>query len=175
MIMKRILLTIAVLFATLASVSAMSLPEAYRALCNVPNMSQTEIPKTSSINYNSTADSIAIVGMASATSLDAAGILQTGNAVYTILNQVPLEYMINGANNNLVSAFIYATPTADNRYDCLMVLMSGYGGDVGIISMTCDKNIKEELQNAVVTMRGASLTIKSLKGSDIDIVIGTGL
>lgn len=41
MIMKRILLTIAVLFATLASVSAMSLPEAYRALCNVPNMSQT--------------------------------------------------------------------------------------------------------------------------------------
>lgn len=172
--MKRILITIAILFATMAGVSAMSLTEAYSALCNVPNMSQTVIPKTSSINYNSETDSIADVAMASATNLDAARILQTGNSVYTILNQIPLEYMINGANNNLVSAFIYATPCADNRYDCLMALMSGYTGDVGIISMTCDKNTKDELQNANVTMHGASLSIKGPEGSDIDIAIGAG-
>lgn len=171
--MRRILFTIAILFATMAGVSAMSLPEAYRALCNIPNISQTEIPESSSINYNSATDSIANVEIASAVHLDASGILQTGNAVYTILNQVPLEYMINGANNNLVSAFIYATPSTDNKYDCLIVLMNGYAGDVGIIYMTCDKIIKEELQNAAVTIHKASLSIKSPKGSDIDITINT--
>ena len=56
------------------------------------------------------ADSVGNLEIAVADNLDAARIKATGDAVYAVLDKVPLEYMINGANNNLVAAFLYATP-----------------------------------------------------------------
>lgn len=171
-IMKRLLITIALVIVMTTGMSAMTLQEAFNALSSVQNISMTKAPETSSINYNSPSDSVSNVKIAAASDLGASSILQTGNAVYTILNQVPLEFMINGANNNLACAFIYATPCADDRYDCLMVLMSGYAGDVAIVYMTCDKSTKEKLQNANVSIHGPSLTVTNPGESYIDITIG---
>lgn len=67
--------------------------------------------------------------------------------------------MINGANNNLVAAFLYATPNAEGRYDFLVVSMDGAGGDIAVIFMAITESIKTMFQNAPLTMKGDMLTL----------------
>ncbi|MDE7427116.1 MAG: hypothetical protein K2M79_04895 [Muribaculaceae bacterium] len=132
----------------------MSLKDAFNALSNVPNISVRS-------DYN-----FPILGLtengecAAALNLNEAQIRESGNAVYTILNQVPLAWMINGGNNNLAAAFIYASPESTNGiYEVLMVVMGGKLGEIAIVYGGIDKMAKDALQNAPLKMEADKISI----------------
>lgn len=155
--MKKVILTLIVLFAAAADISAMNLKEAFAALSNIPNVS-----RSADIDAARSSTGIEATGdwqIATAYNLGPSQISETVNAEYTILNQVPLTYMINGANNGLTSVFAYATPNADGTYDMLFAIMNGYHGEVVFMLTTVDKTIRDAIQNAKLTMQGASLTL----------------
>lgn len=152
--MKKIVLLLTIALSFALSTSAMSLKEAYNALSNVPNISVKS-------EYNNPILGLTVNGeLAMASNLNESQILESGNAVLTILNQVPLTQMINGGNNNLVAAFVYASPESTNGiYEVLMVLMSGRDGDITIIYGGIDKAARNALQNAPMTMEGDAIKI----------------
>ena len=145
--------------ASVAGVSAMNLKEAFTALSNLPYVKMDMNVAPSAIVIDGKTDSIGPIKVASAADLDAQQVLETGNAVYTILNQVPMKYMINGANNNLAGAFLYATPIDGGGYDFLVVTMSGYAGAVSFIHYEIGAATKDAFQNAKLELQGANLTI----------------
>lgn len=152
--MKKIILLFAIFLSITYSSSAMSLKEAFNALSNVPNISV----KT---NYNTPILGLIVNGQfAAANNLNESQILESGNAVYTILNQVPLARMINGGNNNSVAAFVYATPECTNGiYEVLIVLMSGKAGDISVIYGGIDEAAKNALQSAPLKMESDTISI----------------
>ena len=152
--MKKIILLFAIALSITFSASAISLKEAYDALSNVPNISVRT-------DYNTPILGLIVNGqIASTSNLKESQILESGNAVYTILNQVPLTRMINGGNNNLVAAFVYASAEATNGiYEVLIVLMSGKLGDISIIYGGIDEAAKNALQNAPLQMDSATISI----------------
>lgn len=71
--------------------------------------------------------------------------------------------MINGGNNNLVGAFVYATPESVNSlYEVLIVLMSDRDGDISIIYGGIDETAKTVLQNAPLSMEGERIKIHAI-------------
>lgn len=151
--MKKIVLLLTIALSFALSTSAMSLKDAFNALSNVPNISVKE-------DYNTPILGLTVNGeLAMASNLNESQILESGNAVYTILNQVPLVKMINGGNNNLVAAFVYASESTNGIYEVLMVLMSGKSGDITIIYGGIDKAAKDALQNAPLTMESDKISI----------------
>ena len=155
--MKKYVIALAILAVASVCGRALTLKEAFAALSQVPNVSVVDQLASGSVGLS--ADSVGNLEIAVADNLDAARIKATGDAVYAVLDKVPLEYMINGANNNLVAAFLYATPNAEGRYDFLVVSMDGAGGDIAVIFMTITESIKTMFQNAPLTMKGDVLTL----------------
>lgn len=155
--MKKYVIALAILAVASVCGRALTLKEAFAALSEVPNISVVESSPSGLVGLP--ADSVDNLEMAVANNLDAARIKETGDAVYAVLDKVPLVNMINGANNNLVAAFLYATPNADGRYDFLVVSMDGAGGDVAVIFMTITESIKTMFQTAPLTMKGDMLTL----------------
>lgn len=154
--MKKILFLLALAFSISFGASAMNLKEAFDALANVPNVSA----KT---DYTHPILGLIANGeIARAENLNASQILESGNAVYTILNQVPMTWMINGGNNHSVAAFVYATPESKNGlHESLIILMTGKAGDITVIYGGIDDATKTALQNAPLYMDGASIRISA--------------
>lgn len=50
------------------------------------------------------------VSIATAYDLDRVKVKQVGDDMFSVLNNIGLQYVINGATNNLVAGFIYAKP-----------------------------------------------------------------
>lgn len=154
--MKKIILLLAIALSAAFSISAMSLKEAFKALSNVPNISVRT-------DYDTPILGLVVNGqIAKAENLNRSQILESGNAALTILNQVPLTWMINGGNNNLVAAFVYASPeSTDGIYETLMILMSGEAGDITVIHGGIYEAARNAFQNAPLKMEGASIKIQA--------------
>lgn len=152
--MKKILLLVAIALSIAFSASAIGLKEAFDALSNVPNISHRT-------DYNDPILGLIVNGQyAAAENLNRSQIFESGNAVYTILNQVPLTRMINGGNNNTVAAFVYASPESTNGiYEVLIVLMSGKDGDISAIYGGIDEAAKNALQSAPLNMESDTIRI----------------
>ncbi len=161
--MKKIVLIIAAMLTTVAA-SAMNLREAFNALSHLPNVSVT----SPDYNLNVSADDMTLDKLAAGYNLDRKQIRETGNAAYVILNQVPMSYMINGANNGEVAAFVYATPNREGTNDILIVAMSGYRGSAVFMYGTAHNAFVEAVKNAPLTMQGDYLSLHV----DEDKVIG---
>ena len=98
--------------------------------------------------------------VAGAHSLKGENIKTVGNATFSILNQVPLSYMINGGNNGLVAAFVYCTPNENGSSDMLIVTMSGELVDLTYLYMTdVDEPSKTSIQEGKLTLKDSSLSI----------------
>ncbi|MCM1483619.1 MAG: hypothetical protein NC043_04725 [Muribaculaceae bacterium] len=139
-----------------------SLKEAYDALSTLPNMTiDTTVTDSVDVVKN---DVIDVQGVAAAYGLDSTKIYETGNAMYAVLDRVPLADMINGANNGLVSAFIYASPIDSVRNEILIATASGYNGAVVAVYGTTDNATVSAIRNAPLTMQGATLNIALGKG-----------
>ena len=154
--MKKIILFLAIALSSAFSISAMSLKEAFKALSNVPNISVRT-------DYDTPILGLVVNGqIAKAENLNRSQILESGNAALTILNQIPLTWMINGGNNNLVAAFVYTSPeSTDGIYETLMILMSGEDGDITVIHGGIDEAARNAFQNAPLKMEGASIKIQA--------------
>ncbi len=153
--MKKLLLSIMALATVTFGASAMNLKEAFNALSNLPAVSITapdyNLPVVSEVVLNGQ--------IAAAYNLDAEQILQTGNAALTILNQVPLVYMINGGCNHYVGAFIYTTPNDEGTNDILIVTLSGYKGSMVAMYGQVDDTVKNAICSAPLNIQGDFLSI----------------
>ena len=158
--MKKYLLTLFVLAWAVSSTYAMNLREAYNALSNLPKI-KTELNDIVTVSINDkVTESKGIMKVAGAHNLNSEDIKTVGNATFTILNQLPLSYMINGGNNGLVAAFVYCTPNDNGSNDMLIVTMSGEQGDLTYLYVT-DVNEASKLciQEGRLTLEGSSLSI----------------
>ena len=162
--MKKLILILVMAVACIASASAISLKEAFTALSNLPNVSVAENLDLKEATNNKCPvklDSLKVVQVATAYGLDAKQIFTTGNGAYTILNQIPFQYMINGANNNNVCAFLYSTPYEGQPglNHLLIAVMSGEWGSVVFIdSIVADKE-RDAIQAASIEMKGNYLNM----------------
>ena len=165
--MKKTLLSLIALVSVALGASAMSLKDAYKALSNIPNVSAAKPDYNLPMDLPmSPVDGFMLQledgNLAAAYNLNAAQIKETGDAAFTILNQVPLQRMINGGNNNLVGAFVYAEPTGENSNDVLIVVMNGYRGAVNFVYVeNVSDTIRTALQMAPVEMEGSSFSLKA--------------
>lgn len=178
--MKKTLLSLIALLSVALGASAMSLKDAYKALSNIPNVSVTNPDYNLPMDISAMPDygfTLNDGNLAAGYNMNAAQIKETGDAAYTILNQVPMVRMINGANNNQVAAFVYAEPTGENSNDVLIAAMSGYRGSVvfmyvqNVPDATCTA-----LQSASVEMAGSFLSLNAkLSGNDeFSIILNKG-
>lgn len=162
--MKKILFILIMAFTCVASTSAINLKEAFSALSNLPNVSVEENLDLKDLTNNRCPvklDSLKVVQVAIAYGLDAKQIFTTGNGAYTILNQIPLQYMINGANNNDVCAFLYSSPYEGmpGINHLLMVVMSGQWGSVVFIDAIVEDKERDAIQAASIEMKGNYLNM----------------
>ncbi|MDE6556335.1 MAG: hypothetical protein K2K55_05165 [Duncaniella sp.] len=153
--MKKFILSLLVAAGVCSGASAMGLREAYTALSNIPNVSVTvpdyNLPATGLISDQGE--------LAAAYNLNAEQIKTTGTAAFAILNQIPLDYMINGGNNNEVCVFVYATPSeTEGMSDILVATMSGYRGTAVFMYGTVTNEIKDLYQAATLKMEGNFLS-----------------
>lgn len=178
--MKKAFLTLIAFISVALGASAINLKEAYAALSNIPNVSVTKPDYNLPMDLPIMQDGGLVVNegnLAAGYNLNAAQIKETGDAAYTILNQVPLIRMINGANNNLATGFVYAEPTGENTNDVLIVVMSDYRGSaVFMYAQDVPDTVCTALQMAPVEMEGRSISLKAkLPGDDeFNIILNKG-
>lgn len=155
--MKRYVFVLLALIAISVSASAINLKEAYQALSNIPTINMRHADANLPV-----IDELIVNGqIAAAYNLDTKKIYETGTSVYTILNQIPLSYMINGGNNNQVLAFVYATPNETGTNDILVVVMSGYRGSAVSIFGTATNETVEAIKAAPFEMEGSYLSLSA--------------
>lgn len=162
--MKKLILILTMTVACIASASAISLKEAFTALSNLPNVSVTENLDLKEATNNKCPvklDSLKVVQLAIAYDLDAEKIMTTANGAYTILNQIPFQYMINGANNNNVCAFLYSTPYEGQPglNHLLIAVMSGEWGSVVFVDAIAEDKERDAIQAASIEMKGNCLNM----------------
>lgn len=157
--MKKFLLLLFGIALSTIGASAMNLREAFNALSKLPNISPV-VNDTISVSIDKSEKYNGSMQVAQAAGLDRKEIFETGNATYSILNQVPMSYMINGGNNGYVAAFVYSTPDEEGTNDLLVVTMSGGQGDLTYLYITnVEDNDITALVNAKLTMQGSSLSL----------------
>lgn len=158
--MKKHILLFVALVCSVSGAYAMTLKEAFNALSNLPGIT-TEFNDTITVSLNETvAENVGIMKVVGAHSLDGDDIKTVGNATFSILNQVPLSYMINGGNNGLVAAFVYCTPNENGLNDMLIVTMSGEQGDLTYLYVTdVDETSGICIQEGKQTLKDRSLSI----------------
>lgn len=162
--MKNFLFLLLMSLTCVASASAINLKEAFSALSNLPNVSVEENLNLKYLTDNRCPvklDSLKVVQVATAYDLDAEKIMTTANGAYTILNQIPLQYMINGANNNDVCAFLYSSPYEGmpGINHLLMVVMSGQWGSVVFVDAIIENKERDAIQAASIEMKGNYLNM----------------
>lgn len=162
--MKRNLLIIAITLVSVASASAINLQEAFSALSNLPNVTVKENLDLKDLTNNKCPiklDSLKIAQVAIGYDLDAEKIAVTGNGAFAILNQIPFQYMINGANNNNVCAFLYSTPYEGHPglNHLLIAVMSGEWGSVVFADAIIADKERDAIQAASIEMKGNSLNM----------------
>lgn len=177
--MKKILLVLAMTLVSIASASAISLQEAFSALSNLPNVSVKENLDLQDLTNNKCPirlDSLKIAQVSIGYDLDAEKIAATGNGAYAILNQIPLQYMINGANNNNVCAFLYSTPCEGQpgMNHLLIAVMSGQWGTVCFVDAIVGDKERDAIQFASIEMKGDYLNMAIPDYFNITINNGSG-
>lgn len=155
--MKKLFLSLVILVAAGIGASAMNLKEAFGALSNLPAVEVREpdynLPVISDVVQNG--------HIAAAYNLDREQILVSGNAALAILNEVPLQYMVNGGCNGLVSAFVYATPDGEGANDILIAAMSGYRGSLAFLYGKADDASIEAIRQAPLHIEGSFLSLEA--------------
>ncbi len=159
--MKKLLLALLAVVTATAAASAMNLKDAYKALSNIPNVKEVAVDYNLRVNGMSDSASVA-----AGYNLNAEQIRTTGNAAFALLNQVPLSYMINGASNGEVAAFVYAEPNNSGNYDMLIVAMSGSLGNVAFVCDEADAETVTALQNGKLSMEGSYLELNAKLSDD---------
>lgn len=169
--MKKLMLSLLAVVGLSAGASAMNLKDAFAALYNLPNVSVVKpdynMPVSSTLSDDGD-------GVAAAYNLNAEQIGATGDATMAILNQVPLNYLINGGGNGEVMAMVYSMPTGEGKNDVLVAVLSGYRGLAFFMYGTdIDDAVCEALQSAPLKIEGNFLSLETTlpDGNEFNIIL----
>lgn len=155
--MKKFAILLFAVIASVAGAAAMNLKDAFGALSNIANV-QTVTPD---YNLPVSLDGINDYQISAAYNLNAESIYTTGTAALTLLNQVPMTYMINGGGNHLVCAYVYAQPNDEGSNDILVAVMSGFRGSAVFIYGTVDNDTCQAIQQAPFQMEGTFISLNA--------------
>lgn len=88
-------------------------------------------------------------------------------AVYNVINSsVPMQYMINGGNNQLSTCLIYAKETSNGQYEILDIERVDNGILTVVAYATTDYETIKSIQNYPVAISGESLSVLIKKTPD---------
>lgn len=126
-----------------------SLKDTYNQLSQISGVSEDTIPIIKFGKYD-----VKVEKNAGANNLDCQQIEKTGNAMFSILDGVPMEYIINGATNHLAAGFVYAKQLSADKNEILIVSCSGEAGYYGAIYGTANDSTVNALQISPLLMQG---------------------
>lgn len=133
---------------------SLSLMEGYEKLAKLPDMTERPLP-----NVRFGSNEIIVEKNVSAGNIAPDKLEEMGNAVYSILDAIPLKYMINGANNNLVGAFVYANKTGADKNEVLIVSYSKGACTASAAYGSANDSTIMALQHAPIAMEGQLLDL----------------
>lgn len=133
---------------------SLSLMEGYEKLAKLPDMTERPLP-----NVRFGSNEIIVEKNVSAGNIAPDKLEEMGNAVYSILDAIPLKYMINGANNNLVGAFVYANKTGADKNEVLIVSYSKGARTASAAYGSANDSTIMALQHAPIAMEGQLLDL----------------
>lgn len=131
-----------------------SLKDVFNQLSQIPGVAEDSIPDIKFGKYEIKVEKCAV-----AMNLDRRQIESTGNAMYSILNKVPMEYIVNGATNHLAAGFVYANRLSADKSEVLMVACSGAAGMYTAYYGTASDSTVDALQMAPLSMQGQHFTL----------------
>lgn len=155
--MKKILLSLFAVVASVAGAFAMNLREAYTSLSELPQINV----RAADYNLPVIADVVQDGEIAAAYNLDGEQIHKAGNAAFAILNEVPLSFVVNGGTNGEVAAFVYASPLRADTSEILVVAMSGLRGSVVAMYGTVDNAVVDAIRQAPLKIEGSFLSLEA--------------
>lgn len=132
-----------------------TLKDAFNQLSKVPGASEDSIPD---IKFGS--HEVKVEKSAVAMNLDKQQIEAVGNAMYSILDGVPMGYIVNGATNHLAAGFVYANHISSDKNEVLIVAASGRAGLYMAAYGTASDSTVEALQMAPLSMQGQQFTLQ---------------
>ncbi len=100
-----------------------SIKDAYIQLSQISGVTEDTIPVIKFGKYE-----VKVENNVGATNLDREQIKNTGDTMFSILDRVPMEYIVNGATNNLAAGFVYANQLSTDKNEVLIVACSGEAG-----------------------------------------------
>lgn len=126
-----------------------SLKDAYNQLSQLPGVSEDTIPIIKFGKYD-----VKVEKNSGAKNLDRHQIEKTGKAMFSILDRVPMKYIVNGATNNLAAGFVYAKQLSADKNEILIVSCSGEAGSYVASYGTANDSTVYALQLSPLVMEG---------------------
>ncbi len=84
----------------------------------------------------------------------------TTTAIYNVINSsVPMQYMINGGNNQISTCLIYAKETSNGEYELLDIERVENGKLTLVMYATTDYETVRSIQNYPFSMAGQNLSV----------------
>lgn len=144
-----------------------SLKDAYEELSQITGVTEDTIPIIKFGKYE-----VKVEKNVWANNLDRQQIENTGNTMFSILDRVPMKYIVNGATNHLAAGFVYANQLSTDKNEVLIVSCSGEAGMyVASYGIANDSTIYA-LQMSPLSMQGQmfKLTLEDKPGHQINLI-----
>lgn len=131
-----------------------SLKDAYTQLSQISGQTEDTIPIIKFGKYE-----VKVENNVGATNLDREQIKNTGNEMLSILDRVPMKYIVNGATNNLAAGFVYANQLSTDRNEVLIVACSGEAGMYSATYGIANDSTVYALRMSPLSMQGQMFTL----------------
>lgn len=132
-----------------------SLKDAYDLLSQIPGVAEDTIPIIKFGKYE-----VKVEENAGAANLNREQIYNTGNAMYSVLDRVPMKYIVNGATNKLAAGFVYANQLSTDKNEVLFVACSGEAGMYTAAYGFANDSTIYAIRMAPLSMQGQKLTLR---------------
>ena len=144
-----------------------SLKDSYNRLAKLPNVTES-----SSQNIKFGPYEIKVEKNAVASGLDSIKTCETGDAMYAILDDIPMKHIVNGATNNINAGFVYANTLETGKNEVLIVAYGQGAGYLGVTYGTADGAALSAIQRAPLAMEGYlfDLTLDSIPGQQVNLI-----
>lgn len=144
-----------------------SLKDSYNRLAKLPNISETNISNIKFGQYE-----IKVEKNAVANNLSKQQISQAGDSLYSILDDIPMKHIVNGATNNIDAGFVYANTLETGENEVLIVSYGIGAGYIGVTYGTADDATLSAVQRAPLAMEGylLNITLDNTPGQQVNLI-----
>lgn len=144
-----------------------SLKDSYNQLAQLAGVYEKQSPNIKFGQYE-----IKVEKNVVANNLDKQQISQAGDSMYSILDDIPMKHIVNGATNNINAGFVYANTLETGGNEVLIVAYGIGAGYLGITYGTADDATLSAVQRAPLAMEGYlfDLTLDSVPGQQVNLI-----